>query len=236
MQIIRYLNRLRHRLSLTLPLSLIVIGLAAGTPQAQAQVSLTIVNPSFEVPGTGKIADFRDTSITGWDGVLNSGGADSGVENVAITGKMGDWVGFIQPKSDFTAFNFFDGYQAAGGETISLNFLAAPAAGDVDDLEVELFYDTYATANIIETQTISGISGTTELSSQSLDFTLPGTGSFVGENIGFALTNTDLGNDWVRLDDFSATSTVPEPSTAGLLAGVITLAFCQLRRRVARRG
>jgi len=198
----------RSRFGLLAASLLLAIGFTAGTPRADAQFDLTIVNPSFEVPGTVKIADFRDTAITGWDGVINSTdptfSPDSGVEEVTLDNSVGDWIGFIEPNANFTAFNFFDGYQAAGGETITLDFLAVSTVNDVD-LIIEFFYDSYDSANVIgDAQTISDIAGGSTMFAQSLDFTLPNSGDFVGENLGFAVTNDSSGNNWVQLDDFSA--------------------------------
>lgn len=187
---------------------------------------IPVVNPSFELPGTGKIKGWNGengANIPGW--ASDTAAIDSGVESDWPGHTDGVWSGFlmagdpsvwqltghvIQPTDLFTLqVDGRDNWSSAGSASLLMT----------------LYYDNGGTRVSAANETKS-LNGT--WAGQTLTFNASALPASWGKNIGIELLNATTGDSWLGLDNIRL-SVVPEPSSVALLGlGLMALA---LRRR-----
>jgi hypothetical protein len=96
---------------------------------------IPLVNDDFEIPSTGKIADWKDSTITGWTSDVPT--LDAGVDAIPSRGDDG-YVGILNEDS---AYNLTSHVIANAGESYTLTFDGINIWWG-DDVKVILYYDT----------------------------------------------------------------------------------------------
>jgi MYXO-CTERM domain-containing protein len=193
--------------------------------------SITLDNPGFELPATGKIATGFDTpgsDIPGWS---NAGTiyTDSGVED---GGRDSARRAFLRSSDD----GIFQttAHTIAASERLSLSFWAS-STWQSTEVTGGLFYlDTgglrqnlAALGAVVGTGTGSG-----PFAEYTLSFDIPDGSAAIGQPVGvfFDNTSTNTGDAWAGLDDVALTVTlVPEPGALALL-GLLSLPLLRRRR------
>lgn len=192
--------------------------------------SVTLVNPSFELPAAGKIASGFDTvgsDIPGWSnaGTIYS---DSGVE---MDGIDGDWRAFLR-SSDDGIFQTTS-HTAAANDRLNLSFWAS-STWQSTEVTGGLFYlDTAGQRQDLATlaAVVDDGVGTSDFAEYTLSFDVLAGSPAIGRPVGVFFDNTsaNTGDAWAGLDNVALTVTlVPEP---GAVALVSVLALPLLRRR-----
>ena len=218
-----------------------VAGLAlASLAQGQA---ISLVNPSFELPGTGKISTGFST-ITGWNafgGALTA--SDSGVEK--------DGSGFGTFNAYFNAADAQNGIEAAqttsygllGTESLQLTFAAEGSYGsegpggnygpliDPMQLEAQLYYVSAGSQVVFATDLITfNTQGSWANYTFNVAAPSAGAGDYLGVDIYNATTDPAHFN-WVESDNVGLSVVpVPEPGTMALV-GLGAGGLLTLRRR-----
>jgi hypothetical protein len=116
----------------------VVLALCAA---AQGQTPITVVNPSFELPGTG-------TKITDWsqiDGWSCAAGRNTGVEKSEFYSPVeGDWVAFHAGSESENEIYQLTGYTVTAGDTYTLNVWARSINPEGEDdptpVKVRFYY------------------------------------------------------------------------------------------------
>ncbi|MEM7478160.1 MAG: PKD domain-containing protein, partial [Planctomycetota bacterium] len=161
-------------------------------------IDVTLTNPGFEAPGTGKIQDGFDGSIDvpGW----SNGGAsylDSGVEN---GGSSGSYRGFLA-NSDSSVFQLTS-HSLIAGEQLALSFAARSTWGN-GILQARLYYEENGRQEIVATS----FPLTGQFETLSVRASVPE--AAVGKRLGIEFDNTSGGTTYIGLDDVRLTATVP---------------------------
>jgi hypothetical protein len=213
---------------------------------AQAQ-SITLVNPSFEQPGTGKISTGFST-IPGW-GYFNGGftATDSGVEDDATPYgnfnaylNAGDSHNGIYPSQETS-------YTLLGTESLQLTFAGRYTYGSEgpnggyaqpmsapEQLEANLYYVSGGSPVVFASDVITwDASGAgTPWASYTFDANVPALAA--GDLLGVSFVNVTADPayfNWLEVDNVGLSVTaVPEPSMLSLLT-FGGIAFAGLRRR-----
>lgn len=203
-------------------------GIALSSPASGQAV--TLVNPGFEQPATGKIANGFDsaTDIPGWS---NAGTiyTDSGVE---MGGREGGWRAFLR-SSDHGIFQVAP-HNAAADERLTLHYWASNTWQSTS-MTAGLFYlDTGGQRQDLTTDvaTIGTGTGSGDFAEYTLTYDIPAGSPAIGRPIGVFFDNTSSNNDaWAGLDDVALSVTVvPEPNTAAAIA-LLSVPLLRRRRR-----
>ena len=235
-------NNLSGKSSLSMKKHVAVL-MGAAALCATAQAALVIENPGFESPGAysksfdgNTVASTSYPDVPGWSSVIADGqGEDSGVETVSYA--VGSYVGFIQPNDAMVYTYFGGGYTAAGGESIQIDFLGTPVFDtSTPTLSFSLVWNdggnptAFGAVQGVEMTYVDGLGADPELQAYSVLLTVPESGDFVGQSIGFAMVNGPGSIQWVRVDEFTA-DVVPEPAAFAAIGGLFALGFVYIKRR-----
>ena len=208
-----------------------VVGTATLSLPAFGQ-SITLVNPGFEQPATGKIATGFDAAgandVPGW---FNAGAvySDSGVE---AGGHSGGWRAFLRSSDD--AIFQTTGYNAAAEERLTLNYWAS-STWQSTGLTAGLFYlDTAGQRQELASAVanLGAGSGSTPFAEYTLSYDIPAGSPAIGRPVGVFFDNTTTRTDaWAGLDDVALTvSMVPEPGALTMI-GLLSIPLLRRRRR-----
>jgi beta-galactosidase len=184
-----------------------------------AYIVPTVANPSFELPGTGKISSGFST-VPGW---ANAGStyANSGVENSPAS-YAGSWHAFCKG-SDSGAYQML-GYQMQAGDSITLTWWAEHTGGSGASGQIVSLLSgasqtaPYSSTTILST-TNGALNGYGSTSGPWTQYTLTYTAAAAdaGNYIGIFFNNNSTSN-WSGFDDFSiSVASLPYPPT-GLTA------------------
>ncbi len=222
-----------------------IIGLTA-VSLAQAQ-PITLVNPSFEQPGTTKISTGWST-VPGW-GYFNGAGAasDSGVENDApLNGVMNAYMYAADSHAGIYPSQQ-TGYSIVGGENIQLTFDAKYSYGSTgpgggwsqpmsapEQVQADLYYVSGGVPVVFASDVITWDASGAGVPWASYVFTgsapLAAAGNLLGVDFKNVSADPNYYN-WAEVDNVGL-NVVPEPASMALI-GLGGLALVVFRRRSA---
>ena len=190
---------------------------------------ITLVNPGFEEPGTGKIDtgfDVANNDVPGWS---NAGSvyADSGVENGGQGGSA--WRGFLRNIDD--GVMQVTNHTAAAGDRLTLSWWGSNT-WQARELTGGLFYfDAANQRQMLGTTAATFTGDTAPYSEWTVNVEILPNSPAVGQKIGVYFDNTTPGNaNWVGIDNVSLNVTpVPEPNTVAVI-GLLALPLLRRRR------
>jgi len=165
---------------------------------ASPVVNIPLVNPGFELPGTGKIVGF-DNGVPGWSDVGSS--ADSGVE--AVNAHTGSYAAFLEDVASGNdgVYQVTD-YLIQAGDVFKVGFWAKDIASSTG-LTVTLFGDTVGVpANVLGSYTSGMTAGYVYY-----ETTIAAPAGSAGKLLGIQFENETSGNSWSALDDVTLTVT-----------------------------
>jgi beta-glucanase (GH16 family) len=180
------------------------IELYQGSLGPEPSGNITVVNSSFEEPGTVKYNNWE--SIPGWSS--DTVAADSGVES---GGTNGAWQGFLMG-SDPAVWQLTD-HVLGAGETLTLTVDATVTAG-ATALTMTLYYDNAGSRVTAATQQVSLTSGWQTF---TLIFNADAVPAAIGKRIGILLDNPSGVSDWIGIDNIRFS--VEEELSPGDLTG-----------------
>lgn len=195
--------------------------------------SITLVNPGFEEPATGKIQSGFDTvgsDVPGWSN-LGTIYTDSGVEAMGPHG--GAYRAFLR-SSDDGIFQTTT-YNAAADDRLTLNYWAS-STWQSTSMTAGLFYlDTSGQRQNLTTgvATIGTGSGSGPFAEYTLSYDILAGSPAIGRPVGIFFDNTssNTGDAWAGLDDVALTvSMVPEPGTLTMI-GLLSIPLFRRRRK-----
>jgi hypothetical protein len=207
-----------------------LFGTAALSLPALGQ-SVTLENPGFELPASGKIATGFDTPTADVPGWSNAGTvySDSGVEGF---GHNSDWRAFLRSTDD--AVVQATSHIAAADERLTLTYWAS-STWQSTEVTAGLFYlDAGGQRQTLATgvATVGTGVGDTPFAQYTLSYDVPAGSAAIGRPVGVLFDNTSIntGDAWAGLDDVSLNvGPVPEPGTITLL-GLLSLPLLRRRR------
>jgi hypothetical protein len=191
----------------------LVMGLSAGAALG-APTPITVVNYSFELPGTSKQSCWDgektgSTDVPGWtDGDVVA--SNSGVETSTTT--HGSWIAFLMG-GDTSVWNLTNRVIAAG-DVYELKVDARSTSG-ASTIRYALYYDDAGTRVTVATNDVS-VTGT--MQTFSLSFVANSVPASIGKKIGIELDNPAsgwAGFDNVRLSLLTEASN-PEPPNGSI--------------------
>ena len=157
------------------------------TPQAATADSITVLNPSFEEPGTVKQTNWE--SVPGWssDTVASDSGTEAG-------GMDGAWEGFLKG-SDPAVWQLTD-HVLAANEIIELSVYSMYGwLGS--DLTMTFYYDNAGSRVTVASRQITLLSTWQEY---TLSFNVNDVPAAAGKRIGILLDNPSSAANWILVD------------------------------------
>ena len=180
----------------------------SATPRGGAFI--TIVNPSFEEPGTVKQTNWG--SVPGWssDTVASESGVESG-------GMDGAWEGYL--KGSDPAVWQLTNHVLLAGETLELA-VYSKLGWLGSTFTMALYYDNAGSRVTVASQQITLLSTWQEI---TLPFNVDDVPAAVGKQIGILLNNPSGAADWILIDNVrlfltSGGDTTPPAAPSGLVA------------------
>jgi len=217
-------------------IAMTVLLVASNKAAVATPIDITVVNPGFEQPGTGKITsgfDAAGSDIPGWSNGASGTYGDTGVEAWSHSGSYAAFLCTGDPSGGDVVQ--LTGHQIQSGETFTLNYWTMlvtwegnPAAGIAN---AALYY--------IDNNGVKQRLNTT-LSNSDIDdanvwlertVTATATPDSVGKYIGIEFW---AGSTYPHFDDVSLTYTpIPEPTSMTLLGlgGLSLLAYAWRKRK-----
>ncbi len=162
--------------------------LLVGSVQAQSAVNLS--NPSFELPGTGKLTGFG--LVPGWS--TDSSPKDSGVE-ASSESAAGSFQAFLM-SGDPAIWQTTD-YLLEDGDSLALE-VSARVSWAADKMRMFIYYELFGQRVVVaeKTVTLSGSNATYSLGISAAD--IP---EAIREQIGIGFANASSGSTWIALDN-----------------------------------
>jgi hypothetical protein len=182
--------------------SLFVVAVLAviGCTTAWAIQPVTLVNPSFEQPGTTKQTGF--TAVTGWN--MTAPVKNSGVEQ-GYGATNGTWTAYL----DNVDPNLWQltGYTVVGGQTFVLS-VDAQITWIATTMRMGLFYDVNGVHTVIASQDVAL---TSSMVKYTLRATIDAKSAGVGRKLGIMFANATPGTTetWMGLDNVQLQVIVP---------------------------
>jgi hypothetical protein len=175
---------------------------------------ITVINHSFEQPGTAKIVgwDNAGSDIPGWKSDTTATG--SGIESDWPGSTDGVWAGFVM-NGDPAIYNLTDHIIQAGEQfTLRVDAQDNWSASPPGMLAIALYYDNAGSRVELASTTVQTWWGWT-----TYDLSHPIAGLGVGNRIGIQLMNVtpDHDSSWIGLDNVRL-DVIPEPATIALLS------------------
>jgi len=149
-----------------------------------------VANPSFELPGEGKLADLN--LIPGWSTDANV--ADSGVET-GYSATDGEYTAFLM--SGDPSIWQLTGHTIAEGDVIELK-VDARITWAATTLQMILYYEVEGARVPLAT---SDVAITDDMQEYSLSFTAADVPESIGSPIGVEFANISEGDSWLGLDN-----------------------------------
>ncbi len=213
-------------------IAMTVLLVASNKAAVATPIDITVVNPGFEQPGTGKIHSGFDTSgsdVPGWSsGAYNDTGVEEG-------GHTGSYHAFLNSgDSEGGDVIQLTGHQIASGESFALTYWVRTldfGPGQICTGNAALYYvdDSGVKQRLSTKQSNYTIDGTYDWRQCTLTATAT-TGS-IGKYIGIEFWSTFA---YPHFDDVSLTYTpIPEPTSMALLGfgGLSFLAYAWRKRK-----
>ena len=203
--------------------------LMSGMALSASADPIPLVNPGFELPGTGKIAggfDMAANDIPGWS---NTGTVynDSGVESSG-----GTWIAFLRGGDD----GIFQttSHTAAANQRLTLDYKAR-STWQATDVTAGLFYlDASGQRQNLQTgiANVTGNPDTSPFANFTLNYDIPVDSPANGRPVGVFFDNTTTAaGTWAGIDDVALTVTlVPEPGSVALIS-LLSLPLLRRRRK-----